>query len=151
MENATAFVVGLGPWNWFVLAVVLFVLETIVPGVHFLWFGVAASVAGTVAVTTTIAWQWQVLIFALSSLATVFWLRTIVRGDKLESDEPLLNERGNQYVGRIVVVEEAIQGGRGKVRVGDTLWPVEGPDMVAGTRAKVTGARGTVLVVESGG
>jgi membrane protein implicated in regulation of membrane protease activity len=61
---------------------------------------------------------------------------------------PDLNVRGQQYVGRSLVVEQAIEGGRGRVRVGDTLWAAEGPDVPVGTRVTVTGARGTVLVVE---
>jgi len=44
-----------------------------------------------------------------------------------KSDQPNLNRPAAQLVGRVVVVAEAIEGGRGKVRVGDTLWPVEGP------------------------
>jgi membrane protein implicated in regulation of membrane protease activity len=44
-------------------------------------------------------------------------------------------------------VEEAIENGRGKVRVGDSVWQADGPDVPAGSRVKVTGARGTVLVV----
>ena len=55
--------------------------------------------------------------------------------------------RGQQYVGRSVVVEQAIENGRGRVRVGDTLWSAEGPDAPAGTRVTVTGRKGTVLVV----
>jgi membrane protein implicated in regulation of membrane protease activity len=46
------------------------------------------------------------------------------------------------------VVEQAIQNGRGKVRVGDTLWPAEGADMPAGAEVKVIAAKATVLVVE---
>ena len=38
--------------------------------------------------------------------------------------------------------------GRGKVRLGDTLWAADGPDCPAGTRVRVTGAAGTVLLVE---
>ena len=45
------------------------------------------------------------------------------------SDQPDLNRPAAQLVGRVVVVAEAIDGGRGKVRVGDTLWPAEGPDV----------------------
>jgi membrane protein implicated in regulation of membrane protease activity len=64
-----------------------------------------------------------------------------------KSDLPDLNERALQYLGRSLVVEEAIENGRGKVRVGDSVWQAEGPDAPAGSRVKVTGARGTVLVV----
>jgi inner membrane protein len=71
-----------------------------------------------------------------------------VRPDVTKSDLPDLNERGQQYIGRSLVVEQAIQNGRGKVRAGDTLWLAEGPDAPAGSRVKVTATRGTLLVVE---
>jgi membrane protein implicated in regulation of membrane protease activity len=65
-----------------------------------------------------------------------------------KSDQPDLNRRTAQLIGRILIVEVAIEAGRGKVRAGDTLWPAEGPDLPAGTEVKVTGTRGTALVVE---
>ncbi len=65
-----------------------------------------------------------------------------------KSDQPDLNRRAAQLVGRVLVVAEAIEGGRGKVRVGDTLWPAEGPDTPAGAEVRVAAAKGTVLVVE---
>jgi membrane protein implicated in regulation of membrane protease activity len=64
------------------------------------------------------------------------------------SDQPDLNRRGVQLVGRVLVVAEAIEAGRGKVRVGDTLWAVEGPDAPTGAEVRVTAAKATVLVVE---
>ena len=64
------------------------------------------------------------------------------------SDQPDLNRRAAQLVGRVLIVEEAIEGGRGKVRVGDTLWPVEGPDAPVGTEVRVTAAKTTLLRVE---
>ena len=69
---------GLGPWNWFILAVLLFTLETVVPGVHFLWFGLAAVVVGLLALATGIAWQWQLIAFGVISVLTVFWVRRYV-------------------------------------------------------------------------
>lgn len=138
----------LGPWNWFILAVVLFILETMIPGVHFLWFGLAAVVVGFLALAIGVAWPWQVLAFGLISVLAVFWVRKYARPDMAISDLPDLNVRGQQYVGRSLVVEQAIQNGRGKVRVGDSTWVVEGPDAPAGARVTVTGAKGTVLVVE---
>jgi membrane protein implicated in regulation of membrane protease activity len=138
-----------GPWNWLILAAVLFGLETMVPGVHFVWFGVAAVLAGIVALLTGIAWQWQLVIFAILAIAAVFGARRLSRSDAVPSDMPDLNIRGAQYIGRIVVVEEPIRSGRGKVRVGDTVWQAEGEDAAAGTRVKVIGARDTVLLISS--
>ena len=65
-----------------------------------------------------------------------------------KSDQPDLNRPAVQLVGRVLVVAEAIEGGRGKVRVGDTLWPAEGPDVPAGGEARVISANATVLIVE---
>lgn len=148
MQNLLTLLYGLGAWNWLIVAVLLLILETVVPGVHFLWFGIAAAVIGALALSTGIVWQLQVLAFVLLSVAVVFWVKRFVRPDVAISDLPDLNVRGQQYVGRAVVVEQAIENGRGRVRVGDTLWSAEGPDAPAGTRVTVTGARGTVLVVE---
>ena len=139
---------SLGSWNWFILAVLLFILETIVPGVHFLWFGLAAVTVGGLALATDMAWQWQMIAFAIVSVLTVFWVRRFYRAGTVHTDQPNLNVRADQYVGRALVVEQAIQNGRGKVRVGDTLWTAEGPDSPIGSRVKVTEARGNVLVVE---
>lgn len=140
-----------GAWLWFVVAVVLMVLETIVPGIHFLWFGVAAGVVGLLALVAPIAWQWQVILFTLFSAVTVLWVRRSTNPDVAKTDEPVLNVRGAQYIGRAVTVENAIQNGRGRVRVGDTIWPAEGEDAPKGASVTVTGVNGTVLVVSTAG
>ncbi len=148
MQSLWGVLYDLGPWNWLILATVLLILETVIPGVHFLWFGIAAAIIGVLALWTGFAWPVQVLAFALLSVVVVFWVRRYVRPDVTISDLPDLNVRGQQYVGRSLVVEQAIQNGRGKVRLGDSLWSVEGPDTPVGSSVTVTGVRGTVLVVE---
>ena len=40
---------------------------------------------------------------------------------------PTSTSAASSNIGRSLVVEQAIQNGRGKVRVGDTLWQAEGP------------------------
>jgi membrane protein implicated in regulation of membrane protease activity len=60
---------------------------------------------------------------------------------------PDINAPGSQFIGRIVVVEEAIADGRGKVRAGDTIWLAQGEDAPHGARVLVTGVNGTALVV----
>jgi len=135
-----------GVWLWFAASVILMVLETVIPGVHFIWFGVAAAIVGFLALAVPIAWQWQVIAFAAIAFATVFFVRRKARFAEAKTDEPVLNIRGAQYIGRTVTVEEAIVNGRGKVRIGDTVWAVEGEDAPKGARVTVTGVDGTVLV-----
>lgn len=143
--------VSFGAWNWFILGLVLFTLEMAVPGVHFLWFGVAAFLTGGVALLTGVTWPLQVVAFGALAYAVVITVRRFARPDMVASDLPDLNDRGQQYVGRSVLVEVPIENGRGKVRVGDTVWSAEGPDAPAGAHVRVTGARGIVLVVGPAG
>jgi membrane protein implicated in regulation of membrane protease activity len=147
MQMMSDAVTQFGSWLWFAVAVVLFVLETIVPGVHFLWFGVAAGVIGAIALVAPMAWQWQIILFSFVSFVTVFLVRRSGSVEGAKSDEPSLNVRGAQYIGRKVKVEEAIRNGRGKVRIGDTVWAAEGEDAPHGALVEVTGVNGTVLVV----
>ena len=72
-----------------------------------------------------------------------------LRSRPIESEDPTLNRRGEQYIGRVYVLEEAIANGRGKVRVGDSIWMVEGDDMPAGEKVRVTDISGITFIVEA--
>jgi membrane protein implicated in regulation of membrane protease activity len=113
------------------------------------WAGGALALAGIwlLARQQPVGWWYLAaggLLVAADVLIGLLWSRPSV----LKTDQPDLNRRPEQFVGRVVVVEEAIARGRGKVRVGDTLWPAEGPDLPAGAHVRVTAARGSVLAVE---
>lgn len=62
-------------------------------------------------------------------------------------DAHSLNSRGAAHIGRIVRLDRPIAGHRGRIRLGDTFWAVEGADLPAGRRVRVTAAKGTVLQV----
>lgn len=65
------------------------------------------------------------------------------------SDQPQLNRRVSQLIDRRITLREPIEGGAGRVKVGDTIWAVEGPDLPEGALVRVTGARHNVLIVEA--
>lgn len=138
----------LGPWAWLIAAAILFVLELISPGIFFMWFGVAAAVTGLIVFRYDLDWQWQLVSFAVLSLVTVLFANKYLRRNPLESDRPLLNERAVQLIGQSFDLLDPIVNGRGSVKIGDTIWRVEGPDLPKGVRIKVTGADGTLLKVE---
>jgi hypothetical protein len=153
MENFLSLLSGLGFWSWLAVALILIALETIVPGVHFLWFGLAAFVVGLlVALAGALGWgdsfplAVQLVTFALLSVATVFGVKKLA-GASPQDHHPDINAPGSQFIGRIVVVEQAISNGRGKVRAGDSVWLAQGQDAAAGARVLVTGVNGTALVV----
>lgn len=149
MEALIELMLGFGPWNWLLLAGALMVLETMVPGVHFIWFGLAALVVGLIAFAFDVTWQWEILLFAGISVATVFWVRQFSNSYIRDSDEPSLNIRGHQYVGRVVTAENDFAGGRGRVRVDDTLWSASGDNIKSGDKVRIVSVNGTVFAVEA--
>jgi len=137
-----------GEWTWWIVAVGLAALELVVPGVLFIWLAGAAVIVALLTLLVDMAWQIEIALFAVLSVASAFaGYRLTTQGD-VETDSPNLNKRGQTYVGSTFVVVEKIANGRGKVQVGDTLWQVSGPDADVGTTVKVTGSKGATLAVE---
>ncbi|HEY0838227.1 MAG TPA: NfeD family protein [Azospirillum sp.] len=138
-------------WHWWVLAVLLGVIETVVPaGASFLWLGGAAGVVGlALAAYPDMSWQLQFLLFAALSIGAVVGARSVARRFPARTDErPGLNRRAEQYVGTLHTLATPIVNGRGRAVVGDSHWTVEGPDLPAGTTVRVVGADGAALKVE---
>lgn len=141
-----------GVWNWFILGAILLAIEILAPGVYLLWLGVAAIITGLLSFLLGNAgiwgWQTQVLVFlALSIICVLIGRRVFPTSGSDDTDEPLLNQRERQLVGRTATLEEPISEGRGRIRLGDTLWRVTGPDLAAGTQVRVVAAEGGQLTV----
>ena len=91
---------------------------------------------------------WQVLVFLLLSLVSAYLGNRLMGGRNGQSDQPLLNRRSEQLIGRTATLSEPIREGRGRIQLGDTLWLVSGPDLPTGTRVRVASVQGSELVVE---
>jgi hypothetical protein len=140
---------GLDYWHWWALGLALVVVEMAAPGVYFLWLGIAAGVVGFVVLALPeLSWQTQVFLFAILSVVSGAMGRWLVMRYPIRSDEPRLNRRGEQYVGRVFTLEQAIVNRQGKIRVDDSTWKIEGTDCPAGTNVRVVGVDGVVLKVQ---
>ncbi len=135
-------------WHWWVLAIVLLILEVFSPAAFFIWIGFAAGIMGLLLLINDFTWQMQFFMFAVLSVFSVVAGRTWFKRNPIESDEPNLNRRGHALIGRVFEVEQAIEDGVGRIRVGDSTWKVTGPDAGAGEKVKVVGVDSTVLRVE---
>ncbi|HOO81751.1 MAG TPA: NfeD family protein [Alphaproteobacteria bacterium] len=140
-------------WHWLVLAGVFFILEILSMSFFFLWIGVSAVIMGVlVLIAPEVSWQLQFSIWAaLSVIGAVGW-RVYKKNNPnaIKSDQPNLNKRGDQYVGRTFTLAEPITNGFGKVKVDDSIWKVEcKTDLEAGAKVKVAAVDGTVLQVEA--
>jgi membrane protein implicated in regulation of membrane protease activity len=133
-------------WNWWLLGLGLIIVEILVPGTFFLWIGIAALCVGLVVfLFPALIWQLQWLLFALLSVGSLalWWL--YLQRHPSHTDDPLLNRRGHQYVGRVFTLDAPIVNGLGKIRVDDSIWKVEAEDCPAGTRVRVVGINNVVL------
>ncbi|MEJ1336960.1 MAG: NfeD family protein [Candidatus Sedimenticola sp. (ex Thyasira tokunagai)] len=140
---------GVTYWQWWVLAVLLIILEVFSPGAFFLWMGVSAGVVGLILMLVPgLEWEYQILIFAVFSVISVIAWRLVLKRNPTATDQPALNRRGEQYLDRVFTLETPVINGQGRIRVDDTTWKIHGPDCPAGSRVQVVGVDGVVLRVE---
>ncbi|HEX7875047.1 MAG TPA: NfeD family protein [Sphingobium sp.] len=135
-------------WWWLVFAALLGIGEVMLPGVFLIWVALAAAVTGLVALALPLTMPVQFLIFAALCLVAVWGGRRWYTANPVDSQDPLLNDRTARLTGEIVTVVEAIEAGRGRVKVGDSVWPCRGPDAPIGSHVRVVGAEASVLRVE---
>lgn len=136
-------------WHWLIAGIVFVVIEILLPGVVFLWIGIAAGVTGLILLAVPgLSWENQFLIFAVLSVISVAAGRSWVKRRPTESDHPDLNRRGRRFIGSLLTLDAPIVNGAGRVKAGDGTWKVKGGDLPAGARVRVTGVEGATLLVE---
>jgi inner membrane protein len=136
-------------WGWLAAGLLLCAFEMVVPGVFLLWFGIAALLTGVIVLVTGVGMVGQLILFAILSFVAVYAGKRWFSDSPIRSDDPLLNDRLSRLVGESVIVETALIDGKGRVRVGDGVWPAEGPDMAAGAVAVITASRAGALIVKA--
>lgn len=137
-------------WHWWILAGLLLILELTAPAFFFLWLGIAAAAVGLIMlVFPGLSLETQLVLFAVASIVAIFMWRKYRESRPIITDQPHLNRRGQQYIGRVFTLNSPIKNGEGKVTVDDSTWRVKGPDMPTGTTIKVVGIEGVIFVVES--
>lgn len=135
-------------WTWLALGLLLAAAEIAVPGVFLIWMAGAALVTGLITWLVPIGVPLQIVIFAALAIVAVFTGRRYLRANPIEAADPKMNDRGARAVGEIVTVTHAIDAGSGRVRLGDSEWLAKGPDAEPGSRMRVAGHDGAVLIVE---
>ena len=135
-------------WHWLVIAAAFAVIEVAAPAMVCIWLAAAALVTAAVAwIIPGLSWEHQALIFAAFAIASVTIGRVAFARVRLPPGTAPLNHRAQTYIGRTFTLDRPIVDGRGQLKVDDTVWLVEGPDLPAGTHIRVTGAENTLLRV----
>lgn len=135
-------------WAWLALGLILAIGEMTIPGVFLIWMAGAAVITGLVTWVVPLSVPLQVVLFAVLSVGAVFIGRNWLRANPIEPADPLMNDRGARAIGETVVVTQVIEGGEGRVKLGDSEWIAKGPDAEPGTRMRVAAHNGSILMVE---
>jgi Membrane protein implicated in regulation of membrane protease activity len=135
--------------TWAAAALLLIAAETLAPGAFMLWMGFAAvAVFLLVLLVPGVPVLAQVAAFVVLSFVSIQVYRKWFRNSGRTSDRPLLNRRAEQNIGVVAPLDQPIAGGRGRIRIGDAFWVVEGPELPAGTPVRVVAVDGMVLKVQ---
>lgn len=138
---------------WLALAVLLLILEMGSGTFFLLWLSAPAFVLAAVMwLAPSIAWQWQLTLFAIGAVAAVLaWrhFRPSINVSSRAEDGQILNQRGAAMIGREFTLEETLVDGQGRLRVGDSWWQAQAhSDLTAGTKVRVIGVEGATLRIE---
>lgn len=134
-------------WYWLVGGLGLLALELLVPGVYLVWVGLAALLTGLLAFVVPL--PAELASFAVFTVGATLLGRRWYRDHPIVTSDPLLNDRAARLVGEIVTVVEAVDGGSGRVKVGDGVWSARGAAAAEGARVRVVDYDGQMLIVES--
>ena len=140
-------------WHWLAIGALLIAIEVVVPGVLFLWLGIAAGLTGLLVLAfPEMGWEVHLLVFAAFSVASVYLGRRAFGRIEGAPAHPALNRRGRRHIGQTFTLDAPTVDGRGRMRVADSSWSVlvdGGGDLPAGARVRVTGVVGATLRIAS--
>lgn len=137
---------------WFLIGIVLLVMEFMMPGLIIAFFGFGACVVAVVCLFVDISLNTQLLIFISSSVLSLLCLRKWLKGIFLghTSSKQNLKEAIKECVGQTVVVKEKIVPNMGgKVEFHGTNWRARADEEIAeGAVVEITGKDNLTLTVK---
>lgn len=137
-------------WAWIALAGILLIFELMTGTFYLLWPAAAAGLTGLATrapFTPSGAGEW--LLFAVLTILLTVAARALgLKRHPSPDDERPFNRPDNR-VGQRGSAITAFEGGRGRIRLGDTDWQArsETASLIVGTPVTVTGVDGSTLIV----
>ncbi len=133
-------------WHWWALALILVVVEALVPSGVFVALAVSAGIMGGLFLyLPDLSWQAQLAGFGgialVLSYPTTYWYRK-----KLDSHNNM-EEIMSHFIGQDLVLTSAIQNGFGEIELDGRIWSLKGPDIKKGVKVRIVDMDGNMLVV----
>ena len=135
-------------WLWLILGCILVSAELLVPGYFMMWIGGAALVTGFATALLPLGDAVQIGMFSVVAIAAVYVGRRFFSLNASSADSNL-NNRAARMIGATGTVVEAIDAGRGRVKIGDSVWNASGADTAIGTKVRITGLDAGTVQIEA--
>lgn len=139
------------PVIWFIIGLIMILLEFAIPGVIIIFFGVGAWITAIFSWLLNIGINGQLLIFIVSSMVLLIslrkWLKHVFYGQIESSQKP--GENLEDLLGENAVVTQPIKNGYGKVRFRGTDWKAKSDyDIKERQVVKIIDKKSITLIVE---
>jgi len=111
---------------WFLIGLVLFLLELVIPGFFIFFFGLGAWVTALVCLIGEPVTNLQIIIFAVTSVLSLIALRRIIQEKFFYSKGNLSEEVEDEFTGKEALATTDIgPDKKGKVEFKGTTWKAE--------------------------
>lgn len=134
---------------WFLIGLVLILLEFAVPGLVLVFFGVGAWVAAIACLAFDLSLNTQLFIFLISSIISLVLLRRVIKNRYVDK-ATLEGDLEDEYIGQTAVAISSFGAGQlGKVVFKGVNWEATSNQSVTeGQQLKITGYKSIRLTVE---
>ena len=137
-------------WHWLGLAMGVLIIELLSGSGYLLCIALSAAVLAIIYwLAPQLSWAIGASLFAVISLTLALLWRRWLNRHPIETDAPLLNQRGKQYINREITLTSPIHDSYGTVHIDDGQWKIHcSEDLPVGTKVKIVDIDNVVLIVE---
>jgi len=138
------------PVIWFLVGVVLLLLELALPGLIIFFFGLGAWIVALCLVLFDINLTWQLLIFVISSLAGLVLLRKFLKDKFFKEDDSNKASLEEEFIGKTAIADTNLEPGvSGKVNFKGTQWPaISNETIEKGEKVRIVERDSITLIVK---
>jgi inner membrane protein len=135
---------------WFIIGLVLFLLELVIPGFVIFFFGVGAWVTALLCLIADPGLNLQAIVFAVASVLSLLGLRKMIQKRFFYSKDELSKEVEDEFSGREALALTDMEPGKnGKVEFKGTQWQSESASAIhEGDRVIIKEKQNFKLIVE---
>ena len=133
-------------WAWFIVAIVLLIIELIKTNGYTLWLSVSAAIVALLTYNiTNFTILYQFIVFIILSLCLCFWWLNSLKKKPVQLNKLKIKE----YLGRVYPLEKSIKSGKGQLEIDGLIWFVHSErDLPKGSKIRIKGSNGVVLLIE---